>query len=97
MGDYEGSLQIQNDDVSMRTELILIQIGGTFGTLRFNGKSFFNTLLGFKPFWVYEATNAIHADGSVVYTSEKFLYLNTIDKIHLKSDVIDGSVVIGSR
>ena len=34
----------------------------------------------------------MHADYQGVYTSEKILYLCTIDKIHLKCDVFDGSV-----
>ena len=59
------------------------------GMLKFNGKSFFNTLLGFAPYWDYKLPN--------IYTSEKFLNLSTANKIHLKCDVIDGSVVNGLR
>ena len=81
----------------MKTKLILKQFGGTFGTLRFDERSFFNTLLGFTPYWDYKPTNAIHADSPVEYTSDKLLNLITIDKIHLKCDVIDGSVVNVSR
>ena len=47
MGDHEGTLQIDYDDISMRTKLSLARFGGTFGTLRFDETSFFNTLLGF--------------------------------------------------
>ena len=43
---------------------------------------------------IYKPTKAIHADSPGVYTSDK---LFTKDKIHLKCEVIDGSVVIGSR
>ena len=32
-----------------------------------------------------------------MYTSDKFLQLSTIDEIHWKCDVIDGSVVNGLR
>ena len=52
MGDHEGTLQIGYDDISMRTKLILTRFVSTFGTLRFNEKSFFSyfiiilTLLG---------------------------------------------------
>ena len=53
--------------------------------------------MGFKPFWNYKPTNAIHADSSGVYTSDKILNLSTIDDIRLKCDVIDGSVVNGKR
>ena len=54
-----------------------------------------NTLLGFTPYWNYKRTNAIHADSPGGYTSEKTL--NVSIKINLKCNVIDGSVVKGSR
>ena len=53
--------------------------------------------MGFTPYWNYTPTNAIHADSPGVCTSDKILYLSTIDKIHLKCDVIDGSIQIGFR
>ena len=81
----------------MKTKLILIRFGLTSGTLRFDEKSLFSTLLGFTPYWDYKHTNAIHADSPGVYTSAKILNLNTINKIHLKCDVIDGSLVNGIR
>ena len=65
--------------------------------LRFNEKSFFNTLLGFTPYWDYRPTNTIHSHYPGVYTSDKILYSSTMNKIHLKCDVIDGSIVGGSR
>ena len=85
------------DDITKKTKLILTRFGSTFGTLRFDEKWFFNTLLGFLPFWDYKPTYANHADSPGVYTSDKFLNLNTKNKIHLKGDVIDGSVVNGLR
>ena len=39
--------------------------------------------------------NAIHAESPGVYTSENSVNLYTTDKIHLKCDVFDGSVVNG--
>ena len=39
-GDKEGTLQIQNDDISMKTKPIVTRFGSTFGTLRFDEKSF---------------------------------------------------------
>ena len=97
MGDHEGTLQIEYNDISMKTKIILTRFGLTFGTSRFNDKSFFNTLLGFTPCWDYKPTNAVHADNPGVYTSEKNLIFSTIDKSHLKCDIIDGSVVNGIR
>ena len=64
----------------------------TFGTLGFDEKSFFNTLLGFIPYWDYKPTNAIHSNSPGVYTSGQNLYSIIIGKINLKCDVIDGSI-----
>ena len=47
--------------------------------------------IGNKP------TNAFHADSSGVYTSDKNLNLSTIDKNHIKCDVIDSSILNGLR
>ena len=92
MADYERTIQIEYDEIRKETKLVLTRFGGTFGTLRFDEKKFFITLLGFTPYWVYKLTNAIYAVSSCVYTSEKFLKLSTIDNIYLKCDVIDGCV-----
>ena len=97
LGDHGGTLQIENDDLTKKTKLILTRFTSTFGTLRFDEKSFFNTLLGFVPYWDLKHTNAIHADSPGVYTNNKILNLNTSNKIHLKCDVIDGSLVNGLR
>ena len=54
--------------------------------------------MGFEPDWDYKPTNAIHADSPGVYTSDKIiLNLNTINKIHLKCDCIDGSIQDGVK
>ena len=41
MGDPEETLQIEYDDVTMKTKLVMTRFGSTFGTLRFDGKIFF--------------------------------------------------------
>ena len=81
----------------MKRKLILnrLVVLLVLGTLRFDEKSFFNTLLGFTPYWDYKPTNAIHADSPGVYTSDKILNLFTMNKSYLKCDVIDGSIVDG--
>ena len=58
---------------------------------------FFHTLLGFTPYWDYKSNNAIHADSNGVYKNDKILNLNTINKLHSKCDVIDGSIQDGVR
>ena len=71
MGDLEGTLKIESVDISMKTTLVLTGVVNTFGTLRIDGKLFFNTLFGFNPYWDYNPTNAFHADNSGVYNSAK--------------------------
>ena len=89
LGDHEGTLQIEYDDLNKKVKLDLTRFGSTFETLRFDEKSFFHTLLGFTPYWDYKPG---------VYTSDKIiLNLNTINKIHLKCDIIDGSIQDGVR
>ena len=83
--------------LNMKTKLILNPSGGTFGTLRFNEKSFFITLLGFKKNRNYKPTNSINVDSPEVYTIDKILNLGTFDKSHLKGVVIDESVENGLR
>ena len=56
LGDHEGTLQIEYDDLNKKVKLILTRFGDTFGTLRFDKKSFFHTLLGFTPYWDYKPT-----------------------------------------
>ena len=66
--------------------------------MRFDKQSFFHTLLGFSPYWDYKPNNSSHVLIPSVYPSDKIiLNLNTIDKIHLKCDCIDGSIQDGVR
>jgi len=58
-------------------------------SLRFDDKSFFKTLLGFSSVWHFKNNN--------IYVSDKITDSSTIDKIHLKCDVIDGSILDGFR
>ena len=95
-------IEIEYDDITMKTKFFLKYKGGEknfgLGTLRFAKKSFFHTLLGFEPFWDYKPTNSNHVAIPGVYTSDKIiLNSNTIDKIHLKCDCIDGSIQNGLR
>ena len=87
------TIQIEYDDISMKTKIILNYIGGqvmfVLGTLRFDERSFFHTLLGFIPYWDYKSPG--------VYTRDKILNLYTINKIRLKCDCIDGSIQDGVR
>ena len=70
----------------MKTKLV-VRLG--IITMRFAEKSFFNTILGFRQGCDYNHYNE--------YISQKILNLSTTNKIHLKCDIIDGSVVNGLR
>ena len=58
----------------LKNYLNLNRFGLTFGTLRFDKKSFFHTIVKFEPYWDYKPTNAVYSDSPGVYTSEKSLY-----------------------
>ena len=79
-------IDIKYDDITMKTKLV---VRSGIITIRFDEKSFFNTVLGFTPGWDYKHYNK--------YISQKILNLRSTNKIHLGCDVIDDSVVNGLR
>ena len=87
------TIQIEYDDISMKSKFILKYIDEqemlVLGTLRFDKKSFFHTLLGHDPYFDYKSLG--------VYSSGTILNLNTTNKILLVCDCINGSVVNGVR
>ena len=93
--------EIEYDDITVKTNFFFKYKDGQrkfgLGTLRFDEGSFFHTLLGFVPYWDYKLTNSNYGRIPGVYISNKILYLNTIKKIHLKCDCIDGSIQNGLR
>ena len=95
-GDHKGTLRVEYDDISVKTKLLLKQFGGSFGALRFDKRSF-KSLSGSTPYWDYKPSNAFHADNPAVYASEKNSNLSKEEKIQLKCDLIDGSIVNGLR
>ena len=99
---HQETIQLEYDDISMRTTIVLKfkneKMKFALGTLRFDKQTFFHTLLGFSPYWDYKPNNSSHVLIPGVYPSDKIiLNLNTIDKIHLKCDCIDGSIQDGVR
>ena len=99
---HEETIQLEYDDISMRTTIVLKfkneKMKFALGTMRFDEQSFFHTLIGFSPYWDYKPNNSSHVLISSVYPSDKtILNLNTIKKIHLKCDCIDGSIQNGLR
>ena len=81
-----SEILIRLDDITRKTKLLVRS--GTIA-IRFDEKSFFSTILGFTPGWDYKHYNQ--------YLSQKIVNLSSTNKIHLKCDAIDGSVVNGIR
>ena len=79
-------IDFEYDDITMKTKL-LVRSG--IIAIRFDEKSFFNTVLGFTPGWGYKHYKK--------YISQKILNLGSTNKKKLKCDIIDGSVVNGLR
>ena len=77
---------IEYDDNNIKTKL---DVKAGIIAIRFDENSFFKTILGFTPGWDYKHYNK--------YISQKIVNLSNTNKIHLKCDVIDGSVVNGIR
>ena len=87
--EHPGSskvIDIEFDDITMQTKLVLRP---GIKTRRFDEKSFFNIILGFNGHWAYKHYNE--------YISQKIINLSTTNKIHLKGDVIDGSLIDSLR
>ena len=72
---------IEFDDITRKTKLV---VRPGFIAIRFDEKSFFSTNLGFNPGWDYKHYNK--------YISQKIVNLSITNKIHMKCDVIDGSI-----
>ena len=81
-----SEILIRLDDITRKTKLV---VRHGIIAIRFDEKSFFSTILGFTPGWDYKHYNQ--------YLSQKILNLSNTNKIHLKCDAIDGSVVNGIR
>ena len=89
--EYPGPgnvIDIEYDDITMKTKLV-VRYGIIAIRFRFDEKSFFSTVLGFNSGWDYKVYNK--------YTSQKIVNLGSTNKIHLKCDAINGSVVKGLR
>ena len=57
--------------------------------IRFDERSFFTSILGFTPLWVYKRYSE--------HINQKIINLSTLDRVHMKCDIIDGSVLNGIR
>ena len=87
--EYPGPsnvIDIEHDDITMKTKMV---VKSGIIAIRFDEKSFFSTILGFTPGWDYKHY--------IKNTSQKIVNLGSTNKIHLKCDCIDGSLVNGIR
>ena len=87
--EYQGPtnvIDIEFDDITMKTKLA-VKPGIT--AVRLEEVSFFSTILGFNHGWDFKHYNE--------YLSQEILNLSTTKKVHLKTNVIDGSVVNGLK
>ena len=82
----DSEIQIRLDDISRKIKLV---VNSGIIAIRFDEKSFFSTILGFTAGWDYKHYNQ--------YLSQKIVTLSTTNKIHLKCDIIDGTVQDGVR
>ena len=81
-----SEILIRLDDVTRKTKLV---VNSGIIAVRFDEKSFFITILGFTAGWDYKYHNQ--------YLSQKIVSLSNTNKIDLKCDAINGSVVNGVR
>ena len=81
-----SEILIRLDDITRKTKLV---VRSGIIPIRFDEKSFFSTILGFTPGWDYKHYNQ--------YLSQKIVNLSNTNKIQLKCDAIEGSVVNGVR
>ena len=81
-----SEILIRLDDITRKTKLVVIS---RIVAIRFDEKPFFSTILGFNPGWDYKHYNQ--------YLSQKNVNLSSTNKINLKSNIINGSVVNGTR
>ena len=82
----DSEILIRLDDITRKTKLV---VNSGIIAIRLDANSFFKTILGFTPGWDYKHYNQ--------YLSQKIVNLGSTNKIHLKCDCIDGSVVNGVR
>ena len=82
----DSEILIRLDDIPRKAKLI---VNSGIIAIRFDENSFFSTFLGFTAGWDYKHYNQ--------YLSQKIVNLSSTNKIHLKCDAIEGSVVDGVR
>ena len=81
-----STIVIEFDDITRKTKLV---VSNGIIAIRFDEKSFFNSILGFTAGWDYKHYNK--------YVNQKIVNLSNTNKINLKCDFINGSIQNGLR
>ena len=84
--ESSSEIDIEFDDITRKNKLV---VNSGIIAVNFDEQSFFKTILAFTSGSNYKHYNK--------YTSQKVVNFSSTNKIHLKSDVIEGSVVNGFR
>ena len=86
-------IDINIDEIKYKTDIKIIQ------TLIFTNKSFFYTILGFTQSHSYplDDIDGFYQLIAGSYKREKPINITGIDKVHLKCDCVDGSIMNGRR
>ena len=84
--ESSSEIVIEFDDITRKNKLV---VKSGIIAIRCDENSFFSTILGFTSSWDSKHYNE--------YTSQKIVNLSITNKIHLKCDVINDSVVNGLR
>ena len=86
-------INVSIDEIKYKTDLKINQ------TLIFTNKSFFYTILGFTQshFYPLDDIDGFYQLIAGSYKSDKPINITGIDKVHLKCNVVDGSIVNGVR
>ena len=86
-------INVTIDETNYKSNLKVIQ------TLIFSKKSFFNTILCFTQPYSYplDDIDGFYQLIAGSYKSDKPINITGIDKVHLKCDCIDGSIMNGTR
>ena len=84
--ESSSEIFMERDDITRKTKLV---VKSGIIAVKFDENLFFSTIFGFTSGWDFKHY--------IEYTSQKIVNLGSTNKIHLKCDIIDSSVINGLR
>ena len=96
MGVHEGILQIKKNDTGLK-KTHFNPFWWKIWYVKVYSEVFLQQSIKIGSFWDYKPTNASDSDTPSVYTSEKIINSSTLEEIHLKCDVFEGSTLNAVR